>query len=64
MVGLPKVTFRLPNASISPKLLHNITLYKSLTGPSYEGGPALSSKNFLHAAASAARPSNELGSRN
>ena len=64
LVGLPKVTFGLPNVSIPYNLLQNIKLYKKLTDPSHEGGPAWSSKNFLHAAASAARPSNELGSRN
>ena len=64
LVGLPKVTFGLPNASISYNLLQIIKLYKSLTSPSHEEGLAWSSKNFLHAAASAARLSNELGSRN
>ena len=39
-------------------------IIQSLTSPSHLEGPAWSSKNFLHATASAASPSNEWGSKN
>ena len=64
LVGLPKVTFGLPNVSFFPKSFYNLLNYNKADRSSYEEGPAWFSKNFLHAAASAARPSNELGSKN
>ena len=64
MVGLPKVTFGHPNASFSYNSFTNYLIIQKLTGPSHEEGPAWFSKNFLHAAGSAASPSNEWGSKN
>ena len=63
MVGLPKVTFGLPNLLLSQKFYKKYYINKSWP-VLYEEGPAWFSRNFFHAAASAARPSNEVGSKN
>ena len=71
MVGLPNVTFGLPNASFSQRLTFSQKFfflqncYKCKRWPIlHVEGPTWASRNFLHAAASEARPSNELGSKN
>ena len=62
-LGCPKWPLGFPTLHF-PKAFYKIIIYTKLTGPSHEEGPAWSSRNLLHATASAASPSNEWGSKN
>ena len=56
--------FCLPNVSFFPKNpFTNVLNYNKADRSSCEEGSTWFPKNFFHAAASAARPSNELGSK-
>ena len=70
LVGLPKVTFGIPNLFFFPtfhffqKSFYKLSNYNKVDRSSCDEGSAWFPKNFFHAALSAVRPSNELGSKN
>ena len=65
MVGLPKVTFGLPNASFSQKkTFYKLLNYNKADRSPHEEGPTWLSKYFFHAVASLSSSSNEVGSKN
>ena len=69
MVGLPKVTFGLPNSSFPNAWLFSKVFHKMLHITKkwpilYEEGPTWASRNFFHVEASETMPSNAQGSKN